>query len=74
MEKKTEEDEENPTDSVLDIEEKIKADRTHFSLPVSHQGPHENNIAQCGDVSSFHQYTVSLVARLSFSSKTGFIH
>ena len=40
-------------DSVANVEEKIKDDRTHFSLPVSHQGPHENNIAQRGYVSSF---------------------
>lgn len=61
-------------DSVTNIREKTGGERTHFSLPISHQGPHENNIAQCGYISSFQQHTISLVARLSFSCKTGFIH
>lgn len=39
--------------SVTNAKEKIEDDRTHFSLPVSHKGPHENNIAQCGYVPGF---------------------
>lgn len=61
-------------DSVTNIREKTGGERTHLSLPISHQGPHKNNIAQCGYISSFQQHTISLVARLSFSCKTGFIH
>ena len=50
------------------------APRAYLPLPVLHQGPHEDDVSQGGEVPLAGQWGVCLTARLSFSGQTGLVY
>lgn len=51
-----------------------KVPGAYLPLPTLHQGPHEDNVAQSGEVPSTRQRAVCLTAWLSFSCEAGLVH
>lgn len=46
----------------------------YLPLPILHQGPHEDNVAQSGEVPSARQRAVRLTTWLGFSCETGLVY
>lgn len=51
-----------------------KVPGAYLPLPVLHQGPHEDDVAQSGEVPATGQRAVCLTAWLSFSREAGLVY
>lgn len=51
-----------------------KVPGAYLPLPVLHQRPHEDDVAQSGEVPSARQRAVRLTARLGFSCEAGLVY